>query len=130
MARMTVDELARRARLLRAARVRQIDAAFACSPAIVTEDGSGRRELVIMSPDPSEPGLLRVTYLAVDGPRGHFASAHRPALVEHVADGYPVHARPASEDEVIAWTSTAEFVAGAERVAEVQRANAGRLDRA
>ena len=77
----------------------------------------------VMSGDLDAPGALRVTYLAGDGPRGHFSSTSRRALLEHVADGYPTSARAASEDEVIAWTTTAEYRAGAARVVEVARAN-------
>lgn len=123
MTRLSIDELARRERLLRAARIRQVDEAFAASPAIVTTDSRGRRELVIMSGEPGPPGSMRVTYLAVDGPRGHFTTTSRRALLEHVADGYPTSARPATDEDVIAWTSSEEYQAGAARVAEVARAN-------
>ena len=123
MTRLPIDELARRERLLRAARIRQVDEAFAASAAIVTTDSRGRRELVIMSGEPGAPRSMRVTYLAVDGPRGHFTATSRRALLEHVADGYPTSARPVRDDEVIAWTSSDAYRDGAARVAEVARAN-------
>jgi len=121
-----IDISARRYRLLRDARIRQIADAFASSPAIITTDTASRRELVLMTDDPLERGSRRVTYLAKDGPRGHFTSASHRALIEHVADGYPVHARPATDADVIVWTSTPEYADGARRVLEVQRANEAR----
>jgi hypothetical protein len=100
-----------------------ITAAFAASPAILLTYRGSRSDLAIYSGDPSEPGRVRVTLLAPDGPRGHVTRDDLAALVEAVIDYGPETARPATDAEVIAWTSTEEYVAGAERVEMIRRWN-------
>lgn len=116
-----------RAQHERADRIASIAAAFAVSPAIILHRRNDQRTLAIRSGDPSEPGRYRVTYLAPDGPHSHATRDTLDACVEDAADWFPISVAPASDDEVIAWTTTPEFVEGAARVAEVQRLNERRL---
>ena len=115
----------------RDARIRAVTAAFAASPAIITIDRTGHRTLVIMSGETADlvDGPIRVTYLEPDGPRSHSTRPTAEACIAEVAT-YAHEARPATEDEVIEWTSSAEFSEGVERVLEVQRWNAEHARRA
>jgi hypothetical protein len=122
---LSFDEILSRATAEKEARTSAIERAFAESPAIIMTGYGGRLELVIMTPEMGEPGAqMRVTYFLPDGPRGHATRATRAALVEDVAEYHPTEVRPATEDEVIAWTSTPEYIEGSARVAEIQRLNA------
>jgi hypothetical protein len=120
---MDLDALADETLSRRSATIETIAAAFASSPAILLTYRGSPSDLAIRSGDPSEPGRIRVTYLAPDGPRCHVTRDDLAACIEHVADYCPDAARPATEAEVLAWTSTEEYAAGAERIAEVQRWN-------
>ncbi len=111
----------------RPTRLAAIRAAFVASPAVIlTYRGDSTPDLAICSGDPCEPGKIRVSYFAPDGPRGHVSRRDLEACIEHVADLCPASVRPASDAEVIAWTSTPEYVAGAEMVEQVRRENEAR----
>ena len=111
-----------------ARRVRRelIASAHAASPAIIVV-GYGRETLLIVTPEIGHDGV-RATQLDHDGPTGHISASDVAKLLIRIDEEYrPTAARPATEDEVIAWTSTPEFQRGAEHVALVQRENAGRV---
>ena len=100
--------------------------AFKASPAIIVTQTDGRETLVIKTGEMQNPedGPERVTFFWKDGPVGHATRKTTEELIEEVS-GYGSTARPATDAEVMAWTSTDEFAEGAARVAAVQRANAG-----
>lgn len=100
--------------------------AFKASPAIIVTQTDGRETLVIKTGEMQNPadGPERVTFFWKDGPVGHATRKTTEELIEEVS-GYGSTARPATDAEVMAWTSTDEFTEGAARVAAVQRANAG-----
>lgn len=103
------------------ARVAAVVAALEASPAIIVDS-----ELYILSPEISHPedGEWRLTSFMADGPWGHDTRATVRDLAKLVADRRPKSVRPATEAEVISWTSTPEFVLGSKRVAFIQAINA------
>lgn len=123
----SIDELARRARKAREARERMVREAFGKSPAVILSTAHGGEKLAIMSGEMQnvEHGKLRVTYFDEDGPIGHATRPSLKAIIEDVIDYYPTAVRPASDEEVIRWTSTERYQKGAEHVAEMQRRNSG-----
>lgn len=123
----SIDELARRARKAREARERMVRDAFGKSPAVIISTSHGGEKLAIMSGEMqnTEHGKLRVTYFDEDGPIGHATRPSLKAIIEDVIDYYPTAVRPATDEEVIRWTSTERYQKGAEHVAEMQRRNSG-----
>lgn len=120
----TADLERTRTMLDRHSRLAAIRAAFTASPAILlTYRGDSTPDLAICSGDTAEPGRVRVTYLSADGPRGHVTRRDLDGCIEHVADLCPATVRPATEAEVIAWTSTPAYLEGAERVETVRQWN-------
>jgi hypothetical protein len=116
-------------------RIAQVFAAWAQSSAMVVTELGGGEELALLSPEMSMPqeGPMRLTYLMHDGPRGHDVGT-RTQLAERLAQTLFLQVRPASEAEVMAWTTTPTYVRGAEIVALVQAENefrqlASRMDR-
>lgn len=96
--------------------------------AIVLVDRSGRETLALCTPETVDvdAGPVRVSTFGHDGPIGHMTRATIEQLaVDLERDWCPVSVRTLGDDDVIAWTSTEEFAAGARAVAEVQRWNAG-----
>ncbi len=98
--------------------------AFAISPAvIVTYDkplpsGEPNQQLLLLSGEmqPTADGAYRITTMMKDGPWGHSTRATVDELIEENTPwGATVH--PASEVEVIAWTSTPEYIEGSKWVA-------------
>jgi hypothetical protein len=100
----------------------EVLAAWSVSPAILVVHERGREEVVILSPEPSNPelGPMRATTLMRDGPWGHNVGT-TDKLAEDVR-GY-VSVRPLSEAEVMAWTSMPQYVEGAKAVAFIQADN-------
>ncbi len=109
-----------------AARQKAMHQALLTWPAIIATNSRGKRTLLIHSGEMSNPeeGAHRVTMFGTDGPHGHLVrkSVHRLAQ-DLSRDLFPVSLKPASEDQVMAWMSTAEYIEGAERVLEAQRWN-------
>jgi lysophospholipase L1-like esterase len=106
----------------------RITKAMAKSPAVILTDGSGRETLVVITGEMqnTDEGKHRATYLAADGPVGHVTRKTLDKVIEEIDRDYrPASVRAATDEEVMAWTSTPEYEEGARRVAEVQRANAG-----
>lgn len=90
---------------------------FEISNALITTDSVGAQHLLILSGDPSG-GRVRVSTFGPDGPIGHHEASSMQGLLELVADNeYVVLAEPVGDAEVVAWTSTPEFLDGARRVA-------------
>lgn len=105
---------------------RRMHEAMKKSPALFLTTAQGRQILVVQTPEMSNrsEGAVRVTTFDEDGPIGHVTRRSTEQLAEEVQrDWNPKEIRPASEAEVLAWTSTERFARGAARVAEVQRAN-------
>ena len=72
----------------------------------------------------SERGKFRVTTFGDDGPVGHHVEPSMEKVAEEIAVGHGYKSvRPASDDEVMAWTSTSKFIEGSKRVAFTQAAN-------
>ncbi len=95
-------------------------------PALIVTDRRGRRTLLISSGEMSNPeeGAHRVTMLLTDGPSGHITRSSITRLAQDLSrDLAPVRIEPASEDQVMAWVSTPEYVEGSEHVLEMQRRN-------
>lgn len=115
-----------RMRQKHAARLEAVESALAKSPAIIVTHKDGRRELYLLTPEMSSPqdGAWRLTCLMPDGPWGHDTRRTVRDLAEEVARSHPATVTPASEDEVVMWTETEEFVRGAKRVAFIQAVNA------
>ena len=106
-------------------RVDAVERALAQSPAIITTTGD-RDELYILTREMSHPedGAWRLTNFLHDGPWGHDTRPTIRELAELVANRRPASIRPATDDDVIAWTSTPAFVTGAKHVAFIQAINA------
>jgi len=95
-------------------------------PAIVVTDSRGRQTLLISSGEMSNPedGAYRVTKLLKDGPEGHVTRRSILRLAQDLSrDLSPDRIEPVTEDQVMAWVSTPEYVEGSERVMEMQRRN-------
>jgi SPP1 gp7 family putative phage head morphogenesis protein len=125
-------DILKRGQADKAARTAKVKDAMAKSPAVILTDKSGNETLMIQSGETANPdeGAHRLSFFAKDGPLGHATRVSVDKLVEKVAIDYDVaSARPATDDDVLAWTSTPEFAAGSQRVAEVQKANAARHTR-
>ena len=89
-------------------------------------DRRGGQTLLISSGEMSNPedGAHRVTKLLRDGPWGHVTRRSVAQLAQELAqDLAPDRIEPASEERVMAWVSTPEYVEGSERVMEMQRRN-------
>lgn len=102
-----------------------ITAALAASPAVVLTWRDGRKELLLVTPDTNpEPGRpLRITTFMADGPYGHENVADMAEAAARIREKHWKAITPASEAEVMRWTSSPEFVVGAKRVAIIQAAN-------
>ena len=108
-----------------AARTEAVYRALKTSPAIIVSH-QGRDGLYILTREMSRPdeGAWRLTNFAKDGPWGHDTRHTIHELAELVARSHPTSVRAASDEDVIAWTTTPEFLAGAKRVAFIQAINA------
>lgn len=109
-----------------ARRIENVAKAFDTSPAIIVTGSDGRETLLIKSGEHSNPeeGAHRVSAFAKDGPIGHTTRATMAKLHEEVIYDYnPESVRAATDDDVMAWTGTAEFADGAAKVAEIQKQN-------
>lgn len=88
--------------------------------------GSGKTMpiIAIITGEMSDPAYkYRVTFFAPDGPLGHAARKYQGEIASEIARS--MHdIEPISQDEVIDWTSTEEFINGSKMVALVQADNA------
>lgn len=101
--------------------------ALAAHDAVFITSGD-RRILLLKTPEMSNPeeGSIRVTQFDADGPIGHMTRHDIAALAKTLSEDWqPSKIEPATEAEVMAFTDTDRFREGSERVAAVQRANAG-----
>lgn len=95
-------------------------------PALIVTDRRGRETLLISSGEMSNPeeGAHRVTKFLRDGPEGHVTRRSIARLAQDLSrDLAPERIEPASDEQVMAWMSTPEYVEGSERVLEMQRRN-------
>lgn len=106
-------------------KIADVEAALKTSPALIVSDGY-RDYLLITSGEMHEGhgGKFRVTTFADDGPMGHDVEPTMHAIAKEIAQhGYKT-VRPATDDDVMTWTTTPKFVEGSKRVAFVQAVNA------
>lgn len=107
-------------------RQKRLHQALLRHPALVVTDQRGRQTLLISSGEMSNPeeGTHRVTKLLRDGPEGHVTRKSITRLAQDLSrDLAPERIEPVSEDQVMDWVSTPEYVEGSERVMEMQRRN-------
>lgn len=117
----------------RADRIARVEASLRISPGmILTTHREGREpwlELVIVSrdthPDPSGP--VRATSFLVDGPWGHENAKTTRDIAIRIAEKSWDEITPASDADVIAWTSTPAFHRGTLVAALIQAGNALRF---
>lgn len=96
------------------------------SPGIIITERDGRRSLVIRSGEMQNrsEGKLRATMFGTDGPRGHVTRNTDKELAEELLHYFAAKSvRPATDAEVMRWTSTPEFDRGSKLVAFTQAAN-------
>lgn len=108
------------------ARQKRLHQALLRHPALFVTDRRGRKTLLILSGEMSNPdeGKFRITKLLRDGPEGHVTRASITRLAQDLSrDLSPDRIEPASEDDVTSWVTTPEYVEGSERVLEMQRRN-------
>lgn len=121
----------------RGRRLATLIAAFKKSPGIIITEKHGRKDLVIRSGEMQNrgEGKLRATMFGTDGPRGHITKNTDRELAEELLHYYvATNVRPASDAEVMRWTSSPEFTRGSKAVAFTQAVNtlsyqAGRQDK-
>ncbi len=107
-------------------RQKRLHQALLKHPALVVTDHHGRQTLLISSGEMSNPeeGPHRVTKLLRDGPEGHVTRKSITQLAQDLSrDLAPERIEPVSEDQVMDWVSTPEYIEGSERVMEMQRRN-------
>lgn len=122
----SLSDYAERASREAGRRQKRLHQALLRHAALVVTDSRGRRTLLILSGEMSNPseGRHRVTMLLPDGPLGHLTRPSVADLARDLArDLMPDRIRPVDDAEVTAWVSTREYAEGAERVMEVQRRN-------
>jgi hypothetical protein len=94
--------------------------------AFIVTGPRGRRTLLIQSGEMSNPeeGPHRVTMFLADGPEGHISRKSLTRLAQDLSrDLFPSKIEAATEDQVMRWMSTPEYIEGSERVLEMQRRN-------
>lgn len=108
----------------REARLNIVKRAIESSPAVIVNDGY-RDQLMIISGEMQNPskGAFRVTTFGDDGPIGHATQKTMDKIAEEISYSGFKTIRPASDEDVIAWTSTPRFIEGSKRVAFTQAAN-------
>lgn len=108
-----------------ATRKAEILAALAPTGGIIVTHKGGSRELLIRSPEMSGgKNPLRLTTFGVDGPWGHSEFKSDDEIASELAYRHFASVQPASDDYVIAWTSTPEFKRGSLMVTHMQASNA------
>lgn len=110
----------------RGARVATLIAAFKKSPGIIITEKDGRRSLVVRSGEMQNrgEGKYRATMFGDDGPRGHITKNSDKELAEELLHYFvATDVRPATDAEVMRWTSTPAFERGSKIVAFTQAAN-------
>lgn len=116
-----------RMRSHRAQRIAQLRDAFAECPAVIATDPNRGQVLLIKSDELTDraSGPIRVTEFQKDGPRGHSTARSDDELLDRVIGDFSKGVRftPATEEEVIEWTTSDEFVEGSKRVAFIQAHN-------
>lgn len=101
-------------------------AALKKSPAFIITDRYGRKDLIVRSGEMQNrhEGKLRATMFGTDGPRGHITRNTDKELAEELKQSYAIKSiKPASDADVMRWTSSCEFADGSRRVALVQALN-------
>lgn len=107
-------------------RQKRLHQALLRHPALVVTDRRGRQTLLISSGEMSNPeeGSHRVTKLLRDGPEGHVTRKSITSLAQELSrDLAPERIEPASEELVMEWVTTPEYIEGSERVLEMQQRN-------
>lgn len=115
-------------RVVQEAKLRQkrLHQALLRYPALIVTNRQGGRTLLIASGEMSNPeeGTHRVTLLAPDGPQGHITRKSILRLAQDLSrDLYPYQIEPATDNQVMAWISTPEYVEGSKQVLEMQQRN-------
>lgn len=111
-----------------ARRIAKVREAFAASPAVIAVDNH-RRVLLIQSDEPGDrrDGILRVSEFHEDGPWGHTTARTADELYDRVSRDYgSATFTPATDEDVIRWTSTPAFIRGSALVAYTQADNSYR----
>jgi hypothetical protein len=120
------DAWFKKIRAQRGARVATLIAAFKKSPGIIITEKDGRRSLVVRSGEMQNrgEGKYRATMFGDDGPRGHITKNSDKELAEELLHYFvATDVRPATDAEVMRWTSTPAFERGSKIVAFTQAAN-------
>ena len=120
------DSWFKKIRAQRGARVATLIAAFKKSPGIIITERDGRRSLVVRSGEMQNrgEGKYRATMFGDDGPRGHITKNSDKELAEELLHYFvATDVRPATDAEVMKWTSTPAFERGSKIVAFTQAAN-------
>lgn len=98
--------------------------ALATSPAIIIDDGHSKRLMLVTGEmQDREHGTLRVTTFNDDGPSGHATRRSMDEIAQAINEYGWKTLRPASETEVMEWTSTEKFVVGSKKTAAIQALN-------
>lgn len=121
-----IDAFLKKNAASRGQRVAMLIAAFKKSPGIIITEKGGRRSLVVRSGEMQNrnQGRLRATMFGMDGPTGHITKNTDKDLAEELLHYLAVtNVRPATDAEVMRWTSAPEFTRGAKLVAFTQAAN-------
>ncbi len=121
-----IDSFLKKGASKRGQRVATLIAAFRKSPGIIITEKGDRRSLIVRSGEMQNrrEGRLRATMFGMDGPRGHITKNSDRELAEELAQYYlPTSVKPATDAEVMRWTSSPEFAHGSKLVAFTQAAN-------
>jgi hypothetical protein len=94
------------------------------SPALRGKWGD-RQQMAIVSGElyDHDAGKLRVTFIGDDGPRGHVTVTDVAAAAKRIRESMEPPFVSMNDDDVIAWTSTEQFVVGSKVVAFMQAEN-------
>lgn len=124
---MSVQEIKQRAaeyRRAKAERIKLLEMLLASTPAIRGMVGDHPRlALVTGELSDHDQGAYRVTYFGTDGPYGHRTRRTMHDIAIEIEDTLSPPFEPMTEAEVMAWTTTEEFVHGSLVVAYVQAEN-------
>lgn len=104
--------------------------ALAKHDALILQSGD-RRVLLLKTPEVADvaDGAFRVTEFDADGPIGHTTRRTVEELADEMFSTWrPSTITPATDDDVLAFTSGERFAKGAAQVIEVQKHNTGKLD--
>lgn len=102
--------------------VTELESAFEISRALVAT-AHGREYLLILSDSTTRPSGFQITTFGSDGPIGHVEGTLDEVLDRTASDLGRARLEPVGDDQVLAWTSTPEFIDGSNRVTYVQAWN-------